>query len=471
MRLTENTDVENTRKKLAEIPGKHAEVTLQRAMNMSYEEYIKSGKKWELFLQPFTGIHLPAGVVYNRLNDAGNIMIIYSLIGAAIFIVLLSCINFMNLSTAQFTRRVKEASIRKIMGLGRKELSAMYFFEALTFCILALLLALALTQILLPSFNSITGKGLHINLLSDPSLMIATMVLILLMTLLAGSYPAIFLTSFNPVEAIRGKSKSGGGGKIFRNGLVVFQFSVSIILIICTSIVFRQLNFISEKDLGFDKENLLVLEHVQYLKDGESLTNATLNVPGVLNASLCNSLPPTVWGGDSFSAEGMDNIKFQLNYTNADEQFIPTLDIKMEFGRNFSRDFPADAESVILNETAVRKIGWALDESVIGKMIEYPGSEIRFEVIGVMADFNYWSLESPIEPMGIFHLKNKNVYAGVKRFLALRIASQNSESWKTTLDSLNNLWKVHAPDIPFKYSFVDQSFNKLSKHRCSLAMC
>ena len=167
----------------------------------------------------------------------------------------------------------------------------------------------------------------------------------------------------------------------------------------------------------------------------------------------------------------MDNIKFQLNYTNADEQFIPTLDIKMEFGRNFSRDFPADAESVILNETAVRKIGWALDESVIGKMIEYPGSEIRFEVIGVMADFNYWSLESPIEPMGIFHLKNKNVYAGVKRFLALRIASQNSESWKTTLDSLNNLWKVHAPDIPFKYSFVDQSFNKLSKHRCSLAMC
>ena len=272
IRVARNTDIENTRKKLAMIPPKHAGQSTMAAMGMTYKEYIAAGKKWELFLQPLTSIHLPSHVVYNRLNDAGNIKIIYAMIGAALFIVLLSCINFMNLSTAQFTRRVKEAGIRKIMGLGRGALSTMYFFEALSFCLLALIAALALIQTLLPGFNSITGKALQINFAGDLGLMVSLPALIIIMALLAGSYPAFFLTSFNPVEAIRGKLRSGSGGKKFRNSLVVFQFSVSIFLIVCTSVVFKQLNFFSEKDLGFNKENLLVLKNVKYTKNGESLS-------------------------------------------------------------------------------------------------------------------------------------------------------------------------------------------------------
>lgn len=458
VKLDKNTDIENTRAKLVKIPRKYAEETLQRAMNTTYDDYIKSGKKWELFLQPLTSIHLPSAIVYNRLNDSGNIKIIYSFIGAAIFIILLSCVNFMNLSTAQFTRRIKEASIRKILGLGRKELSINYFIEALIFCLMALVAALALTQLLLPGFNLITGKALEVNLFGDVGLMGILLGLVLLMAIMSGSYPAIFLSAFHPVEAMKGKLKSGREGRTFRNSLVIFQFSVSIVLIICTAIVFEQLNYMSEKDLGFDKENLLVLKHAEGVKDGEGLASASLNIPGVVNASWCSSVPPTIWGGDSFIAEGKDEKVFSLNFTKADEHYIPSLNIKIKWGRNFSLATPGDVSRVILNEKAIERIGWNADESVIGKKIKYPGSEVAFEVVGVMANFNYLSLASPIEPMAVFHVKDKIVFDGDKQYVVLRIAPQSSQSWETTFAELSKVWKVHAGDSPFEYEFVDQAF-------------
>lgn len=459
IRLKENTDLENTRATLAKIPAKYAEETLQRIMNVSYEEYIKSGKKWELFLQPMLNIHLPDQVVYNRLNESGNKKIVYSLMGIAGFILLLSCVNFMNLSTAQFTRRVKEASIRKILGLGRKELSMNYFLEAFAFCVIALVLALAIAQLLLPAFNLITGKSLQLDLFGDSSLIISLIGLVVAMAVIASSYPTFFLTGFHPVEGVKGKLKAGSKGKAFRSGLVVFQFSVSIILIVCTAVVYQQLSFVSEKDLGFNKENLLALSHVEHVKDAESMASAALNVSGVVSATWCSSLPPEVYGGDKFSAEGMNNQTFALNYTSADEQFVPTLDIKLKYGRNFSKDMPGDEERVILNEAAVKRIGWNADESAIGRKIESPGGEIKFEVIGIVADFNYWSLENSIEPMAIFHIKSKNLFGvGDKRYLALRIEGQTSQAWKNTIAEVTTLWKIHAGDSPVQYEFVDQAF-------------
>jgi len=466
VRLNKNANLESVKDKLAQIPRKYAVETLQRIMNTSFEDYIKSGKKWELFLQPITEIHLPKEPVLNRLADSGNIKIIYSFIGAAFFIFLLSCFNFMNLSTAQFTRRVKEASVRKILGLGRKELSINYFTEALLFCLMALVAALASTQLLLPGFNLITGKSLELNLLGDPSLIVILFSLVVLMAILSSSYPALFLSSFNPVEAIKGKLKSGREGRTFRNGLVVFQFSVSIILIICTAIVYEQLTYVSEKDLGFNKENLLIINHVEGMKSGESFAKATLNTPGVVNSSWCSSVPPSIWGGDKFSAEGMNGQTFALNYTSGDDTYVPTLDIQLKFGRNFSEETPGDVDRVILNETAVKRIGWNFDESVIGKKIETPGGDMKFEVVGVVTDFNYWSLATEIEPLAIFHINNTRkdyLNAGDKQFVALRVQAQNSEAWKTTFDQLNKLWKVHAGDSPFQYSFVDQSFAETFK--------
>lgn len=460
VRVQENTDIEQTRAKLAAIPRKHAEQTLQRVMNISFDEYIKSGKTWELFIQPLTGIHLPSSVVYDRINNtAGNIKIIYSLIGAAIFIVLLSCINFMNLSTAQFTRRIKEASIRKILGLGRKELSYNYLIEAFIFSSFAMVLSLGIVQIALPVFNKISGKGLQFNLMSDPYLALTLGGLILLMSLVSGSYPALFLSGFHPIEAIKGKLKTGREGRAFRNGLVVFQFSLSILLILCTSVVFQQLRFFSEKDLGFDKENLVVVKHAERTLNSETLKNAVVSVPGVISSSVCTSVPPNLYGGDKFAAEGMSNSSFPLNFTTGDESFVPTMGIKVKYGRNFSLENPGDVNRVLLNEVALKRIGWDADESVVGKRIEIPGTDVRFEVAGIVEDFNYWSLQAPIEPMAIFHIKNTTIQgAGQKQYVLLKIAAQNSAAWSKTLAGLEQVWKQQAADFPLQYEFVDESF-------------
>lgn len=459
--LKPNTDINEVRARLALIPRKRADESIRGAMGMTYDEYIKSGKKWELFLQPITSLHLPEVPVTGSFPDVGNIKIIYSFIGAAIFIVLLSCINFMNLSTAQFTRRIKEASIRKILGLGKKELGISYFVEALTFCCLALICAFALTQLLLPAFNLITGKKLSVPLTTDPLVLPGLAMLTVAMAILSSSYPAAFLTAFNPVNAIKGKSKVGREGKTFRNGLVVFQFAVSIILIICTAIVFQQLRYVSEKDLGFDRSNLIVLHHAEAVRNGESLVSAMENVPGAISATWCSSAPPKVFGGDSFSAEGKADLKFPLNYTLADAKYIPTLGIRMRYGRNFQEDNPADSMRVVLNESAVTRIGWTLDESVIGKRVTYPNSgdeNLGFEVIGVIEDFNYMSISDHIEAMGIFNINNKYVRDGDRSYVVMKVQGQHADDWENTLSAMEQQWTKQAGDTPFQYSFVDENF-------------
>lgn len=456
VRLDPQVDIENVKGKLLDIPRKHLGQTMSLAFNMTYDEYIKSGKKWELFLQPMSSIHLPENTVINRLNDSGNRTVIYAFTGAAIFIILLSCVNFMNLSTAQFTRRVKEASIRKILGLGKGHLSLQYFAEAFIFCIVALVIALALTQLLLPLFNIITDKRLELDLLNNLSLLSGMISLVLIMTLISGSYPALFLSSFNPVEAMKGKLKVGREGKSFRNALVIFQFSVSIILIICTAIVFQQLNFVANKNLGFNRENVLVIEHMEALSDPESFTQVSLNITGVVDATWCNSVPPRIWGGDTFGVEGNSELRIPLNFTGADEHYLTTLGIKLKFGRNFSKDVPADVNRIILNESAIKRIGWPLNESVLGKRIYY-GNE-TFEIVGIVADYNYWSLANPIEPMAIFHIKTEQIYPEKRQRLALRINAQDAKAWEQSIAEMQSLWKTRAGDTPFQYFFIDQAF-------------
>lgn len=457
--LRENTRIDQVREKLKLIPRKRADETIRAAMGMTYDEYIKSGKKWDLFLQPIKSIHLPENPVNGSFPDTGNIKIIYSFIGAALFIVILSCINFMNLSTAQFTKRLKEVSVRKVMGIGKMQLGISYFIEALVFCMIALAVAIAVTQLILPFFNMTTGKSLQMDLLDDPALVVILLGLIVLMSAFSSSYPAMFLTRFHPVEALKGKVKAGRQGMWFRNGLVVFQFSVSIILIICTSIVFQQLTYVSKKDLGFDKENLLVIRHVEGLKNPESLRDEALTLPGVVSASWCSSTPPEVYNGDTYSAEGLGGRGFSLNYTSTDENYIPTLGIELIFGRNFSASNPGDKDRVIINAATVRKIGWPLDETVLGTKITYPNNnDASFEVIGVVSDFNYWTLATSIEPMAMFHLKNENVFHENRRFVVLKVEPQDLRGWETTLAATQELWNKHAGGTPFDYRFVDDNF-------------
>ncbi len=462
VRFREGTDMDNTREKLVALPKKYADLTLRRAMNTTYDEFVKSGKKWELFLQPLTSIHLPPETVYNRISTAGNITIVYALIGSAVFIILLSCVNFMNLSTAQFLRRMKEAGIRKVLGIGRRELIFQYVMEAVVFCLLGSLTGVALMEFLLPTFNTISGKSLEFHPLSDMPLLAALGTLVLMMGVVSGTYPAVFLTSFNPVQAIKGKVRSGQEGKLLRNGLVVFQFSASIVLMLCTAIVFQQLNFINEKDLGFNKENLIVLNNVEVVKGRQALADAIKNLQGIEEVTRATSLPPYLWGGDTFTASGMDNRTFNMNFTTTDEHFIPTLGVRLLFGRNFSADIPADTSRVIINEATVKRIGWELNESVIGKLIEY--DDLKAEVIGVVSDFNYWPLQTEIEPMGMFHINSaKLVGEGAKEFLGMRIHFEDQRQWNSLVEGLQKIWKQHAGNTAFEYQFVDDNFSKSFK--------
>jgi putative ABC transport system permease protein len=464
IRVRENTSIEQTCLKLAGIPRKHAEETLQRAMHMSFDQYVKSGKNWELFLQPITAIHLPTTIVYNRINqEVGNIKIIYSLIGAATFIVILSCINFMNLSTAQFTRRVKEASLRKMLGLDRRELISYYFLEAFLYSLLAMVLGIALLQSLLPIFNFLSGKHLSLAFFSNPSFMLSLIALMAIMSLLSGSYPAIFLSRFNPIEGIKGKLRTGASGKVFRNTLVTFQFSISILLILCTTIVFQQLNYVNKRDVGFNKENLLVLKGIERIPEAESLTQSLATLPNVSTSSLCTSLPPTVFGGDTFRAEGQ-NTSFPLNFTTIDRNFLPTLGITLRTGRNFEADNVADDNKVILNETAVKRIGWKMDETTLGKRIAI--EESYFEVIGIAKDFNYWTLQAPIEPLGLFHHNNTTLAPyEPKKFIVMKVRVDNPSALTTTLTTVEKLWKIHGRELPLQYEFVDDAFASTFKEQ------
>lgn len=247
-----------------------------------------------------------------------------------------------------------------------------------------------------------------------------------------------------------------------RHALVVFQFGASIVLILSTVVVFQQLNHMSEKNLGFDKENLLVVKNLEVVQGRESLAEAIRQLAGAEDVTRATSLPPYIWGGDSFTASGMDGKTFPLNFTTTDEHFVPTFGVKLLVGRNFSADLPADSGRVILNETAISRIGWTLDDSVIGKEVENEGS--TFEVIGVVSDFNYWPLQTEIEPLALFHIKSARLIGdGSREFLGMRVKADNGDQWKKFIGSLEGLWKQHAGGSPFEYQFVDDNFSKSFK--------
>ncbi len=461
--LKPGSSIDQARIRLKDIPKKYAATTLERAMNISYDDYIKSGKEWNLYLQALTNIHLPEAMVYNRLNDSGNIKIVYALIAAGIVMVLLSCINFMNLSTSQYVRRAKETSLRKLLGSARGQLSAGFFMEAFLFCLISLVIGIGITQLILPAFNLITGKDLQIHLFSDWKILAALGALLTLMSLLSGSYPAIFLSAFSPVEALKGKLKSGKEGRMLRSSMVIFQFMISMALIIFTGVVSQQLKFIAEKDLGFNRENLLVVERAEWAKGTEAFSKSIEELPGVIKVSQCTSVPPLVYGGDKFQAEG-DPRTIPLNFARGDENYLPTLGVKLKFGRNFSKDSPADSSRVILNETAVKAFGWKMDASVIGRRVMQPGEEnAKYEVIGVTDDFHFWSLEAPVEPFGFFHIKNPMSEGRNREFILVRMNGLDKQGWENTISLIKTKWKAFAGDKPFEYSFVDQAFSNAFK--------
>src|SRR5688572_6771035 len=430
-----------------------------RRIGKPFDEFIKSGGKWDFHLLPLTDVHLRSGNInLPWLSHISNIKYIYIFGSIALFIILLACVNFMNLSTARASSRMKEVGIRKVSGSTKAQLIKQFLSEAILYSFISSVIAVILVLLLLKGFSLIIEEPISFQTAFTSYVWISLAGLTILIGFLAGSYPAFYLTSFKPVLVLKGKNLFSPGKKtlFLRNGLVVFQFFISTIMIIGTMVVLKQLHFFRNTDLGFNKENVMVISSTNRLASGEETFRQSIKqMPDVLNASITTSIPSGDAFGDSYQPEDEGNKKsaeIGLNSFMVDDAFIPTLNIKVVKGRNFSTKFN-DSASVILNEEAVQQIGW---KDPVGKWLEYPGgNNTRFQVIGVVKNFNVQSLQNPITPFALFHPSSKSYGWGATNIVA-RIKGGNISR---TIQQLEQQWKAFTNTEPFDYSFLDEAFD------------
>ena len=430
-----------------------------RRIGKPFDEFIKSGGKWDFHLKPLTDVHLrSADINMPWLSHISNIKYIYIFGSIALFIILLACVNFMNLSTARAANRSKEVGIRKVSGSTKSQLVKQFLAEAFLYSFISSVLAVILVILSLKGFSTIIDEPIDLQNAFSPYVWISLIGLTILIGFFAGSYPAFYLTSFNPVLVLKGRNLFSGGKKtlFLRNSLVVFQFFISTFMIIGTIVVIKQLNFFRNTDLGFDKDNVVVISGSNRIGQSEETFRQAINqIPGVLSAAISSSVPSGGAFGDSYQPEDEGDKKsaeINLNSYLVDETFIPTLNIKVVKGRNFSKEFN-DSASVILNEEAVQQIGW---KDPVGKWLEYPGgNNVRFLVIGVVKNFNVQSLQNTITPFALFHPSSKTYDWGASNIVA-RIKGGN---FPNTISQLEEKWKSFTTSEPFDYSFLDEQFD------------
>ena len=430
-----------------------------RRIGKPFDEFIKSGGKWDFHLLPLTDVHLRSGNInLPWLSHISNIKYVYIFGSIALFIILLACVNFMNLSTARASSRMKEVGIRKVSGSTKAQLIKQFLSEAILYSLISSVIAVILVLLLLKGFSLIIDEPINFQTAFTPFVWISLIGLTILIGFLAGSYPAFYLTSFKPVMVLKGKNLFSPGKKtlFLRNGLVVFQFFISTFMIIGTIVVLKQLHFFRNTDLGFNKENVVVISNSNRLAAGEeTFRQAIKQMPGVLDASITTSIPSGDAFGDSYQPADEGNKKsaeINLNSFMVDDAFIPTMNIKVIKGRNFSKEFN-DSASVILNEEAIQQIGW---KDPVGKWLEYPGNNnTRFLVIGVVKNFNTQSLQNPIGPFALFHPSSKT-YGWGESNTVVRIKGGNISG---TIQQFEKQWKSFTNTEPFDYSFLDEAFD------------
>ncbi|MGH7495375.1 MAG: ABC transporter permease [bacterium] len=425
----------------------------------------KAIPKTTLHLQRLTDIHLHSQLD-SEIEANGNIAYVYIFSAIAFFLLLIACINFMNLATARSANRAKEVGLRKVVGAERPQLIKQFLGETIVMALISLFLALVFVEIALPKFNAFAGKELALR--SQSMLFITTSLLgiALFVGVLAGSYPAFFLSHFQPVTVLKGQ-KIGATKSRFRSTLVVFQFAISILLIIGMGIVYNQLEYCRTKNLGLNKERLVVLaveQGQEIARRYPDLRNQLLQHPNIASVAASKRVPSgrlldssegSVPDGDKY-----EKLNFRIANVRVDHSFIETYGMQMAAGRNFSVTFPTDStEAFILNETAVKKIGWLSPESAIGKAFQYGNRKGR--IIGVVKDFNYESLHQPITPVVLY------IVPPSFNSISVKIRPDRPEDIASTLDFLKQKWQELRPNFPFQYSFLDERYEQLyqSEHR------
>ena len=414
------------------------------------------GGRIDYFLQPLTEIHLNSNL-QGEIGGNSDIAYVYTFAAIALFILLIACINFMNLATARSANRAKEVGLRKVMGAYRGRLIKQFIGESLIYSFIALAIGLMIVHAALPFFSEFAERELSLNYSEMPWLIPGFMLLALVVGLLAGSYPAFFLSAFQPVTVLKGSLKSGASNSRFRNVLVVSQFIISISLIIGTFLIQNQLNYMKNKRLGFKKEQIVVLPILddQIRNSLNTIKEELKNHNGIVSVTASSKVPgEQQMDLNAYIPEGYNEDQTQLMYAlNVDVDFIPTLEMEIMMGRNFSREFSTDPDaSILINENAMKKFGW---ENPIGNTIPEPAFSdddeiITKTVIGVVKDFHFASLHKVIEPMIIGNR------SGYLNRLSIKI---QSEGIAGTMAFIENKWRKLDPNRPFEYKFLDESFD------------
>lgn len=457
--LRDGASYKEVEEKIKPILEKNIGPQLQQALGISIEEWISAGNRYGLYLQPLHDIHLNTEIQHGlKPSNNKNYVYIFSII--ALLIIIVAIINYMNLATARSVKRSKEVGLRKVIGSSRGQLVGQFLFESILLSFISLVLAFLLVQFTLPYINNVTRLNLSFHLFSRWYNLPALLILALLIGLIAGSYPAFVLSSFKPVAVFSGLHK-GSRKNLLRSSLVVFQFWISVIIILGTIIIYRQINYMLNKDLGFNNEQLMVVRRAEALGNYHKIKvfqEEIKKFSGVLASTNSTAVPGHPNNNNGFMIDGRSTSDqtVLMNVNWVDNDFLETYGMKIKEGRFLSEEYTSDSISVIINESAVKKFGFTkpLSERFI-QPANTPEERVKLNIIGVVGNFNYQSLREDIYPH-VFMKKPE--WWGWGGYITIRLTPENI---KETVKNIEQIWKEFAPSDPIQYFFMDEDFDNM----------
>ncbi|MEP6844580.1 MAG: ABC transporter permease [Panacibacter sp.] len=431
----------------------HTDVKALAAKFPAFQEFHHGEEAKKLQMQDYLSLEPLRDVYLHSTRGgfiSGSINNVYIFSAIALFILLIACVNFINLTTARSAERAKEVGIRKVVGALRFQLAKQFISESVIICLIAFCLSIIFSATALPLFNQLAGKEISNSIFSNPLHILSLLVLSLFIGLIAGFYPSLVLSSFKPVSVLKGRFSTGTKGAILRKSLVVFQFTISIVLIAATIIVYRQLNYMRSQNLGFSKEQTIII-NTNFDKNKDVFKQSLSSVPGVISSTLSSHVPG---GGSNSAYSEVENKKGEMQKSNLDLYFVDfdyvqQYDLKLAAGRSFSKDFPTDStQAMVINEAASKMLGYSTPQEAIGRKFAQWGK--KGQIIGVLKDFHYQSLQSNIPPLV---MRYESWGLGM---ISVKVSPANLPA---TLKAINNKWSQLIPNRPFEYNFLDEFFD------------
>lgn len=447
---------QNIYPKFHELTYKYVGPEVQETMGIDLDTFEKMGNSYGFFLEAVPDIHLHSKLDH-QLSPGGNIAYIYFFSTIAIFLLLIACINFMNMATAKYTNRSKEVGIRKVVGSSKSKLIVQFLLESIMVSLIAVVIAMTAVELILPHFNILAGKDMTLSYFNNWLVIPGFILFGAFVGVLAGSYPALFLSSFKPISVLKGRLSSQVSGSQFRGALVVVQFAITIALFVSTFVVSQQLNFFKTMELGFDRESVIVLKRTHTLGDKfNTFREEMLKLPSVVDASYCDAIPGYDYNGTTVTVEGRPSEEMiQTGIVRTDENFLNTMGIQLLQGRYLSNDFSTDREAIVINRKMAQMTGL---KDPIGTRLQIPfllnDKVTPATIVGIIPDIYFESLHKEVRPM-VYAISN-----GADWLMAIRFKPDNLTQ---TLKDIEGKWHEFNPNQPFLYSFLNTDLETLYK--------